>query len=265
MAILITLHLQNAKTWIMAISRIVETGSVSRKELESAIAGLSIAKTSVFGRIGRAMLGPLYTKIHLRNHYRALSLKEAAPLRRHAVSISHMKHRKDTPKPPTAERIFYTDASGKTEIISVSRLTPETFASSDRLGPARSPKNSRKWRSTFENPCYIYGLEVLAALPILLGRRNELRDKSVTFYIDNDNSICELIKNTANPPEIQAAVGLIWHSVRDLRITPWFERVPPETRHFRPDRAQEEDHVRYLMDTAIYEPSRPTPDRIKGD
>ena len=69
-------------------------------------------------------------------------------------------------------------------------------------------------------------MEVLAVLAILLEKSNELRNKSVTFYIDNNNALSALIKNAANPPEIQAMAGLIWHRIRDLRITPWFERVP---------------------------------------
>ena len=56
-------------------------------------------------------------------------------------------------------------------------------------------------------------------------KNNGLRDRTVTFYIDN-NSLRELIKNSGILVEIQALTALIWHRVRDLGIIPWFERAP---------------------------------------
>ena len=54
---------------------------------------------------------------------------------------------------------------------------------------------------------------------------NDLRGRSVTFYIDNDNALQALVRNCAGPTVIQGMVALIWHRLRDLDITPWFERV----------------------------------------
>ena len=55
---------------------------------------------------------------------------------------------------------------------------------------------------------------------------DDLRGKTVTFYIDNDNALVALIKNSATPTAIQALTALIWHRIRELDIFPWFERVP---------------------------------------
>ena len=208
------------------MERIILAGSVTHKELESIIGRLSFTQTSVFGRIGRAMLAPLYKKLHMEKYFPSLSLIEATSLRWWAVALAHMKPRKATPKHPKTERVVYSDAAGKSQIIATVCLTPGTFASNDRIDSIRHSKTGNKWGKTFEKTCYIYGLEVLAVLAILLEKCNELRNKSVTFYTDNNNALCALVKNAANSPEIQATVGLIWHRIRDLRIAPWFERVP---------------------------------------
>ena len=142
------------------------------------------------------------------------------------MALAQMTPRKETHNPPMAGRIVYTDESGKTQIAAAARLAPDTFSSSARTDSLRASKTGHKWRKTFSETCYIYALDVLAALAILLGKSNELRNKSATFYIDNNNAICALIENAANPPEIQATVGAIWHRMRDLRIAPWFDRVP---------------------------------------
>ena len=226
MTLTIRLPPMKARTWKVMLERIINAGSVTHKELESVIGRLSFTQTSVFGRIGRAMLAPLYKKLHMEKYIPTLSMIEATSLRWWTVALDHMKPRKATPKPPITERIVYSDAAGKSQIIATVCLTPGTFASSKRLDTIRYSKTGNKWRKTFEKTCYIYGLEVLAILAILLEECNELRNKSVTFYIDNNNALCALVKNAANPPEIQAMVGLIWHRIRDLRITPWFERVP---------------------------------------
>ena len=139
------------------------------------------------------------------------------------MALAHMKPRKATPKPPRTERIVYSNATGKSQVIATVCLTPGTLASNDRIESVRHSKTGNKWGKTYEETCYIYGLEVLEVLAILLERCNELRNKSVPPYINNNNSLCALVKNAANPPEIQAMVGMIWHRIRDLRITPWFE------------------------------------------
>ena len=65
MTLLIRLHPKKAKTWILRLNRIIGTGSVSHTELESVIGRLSVTRISFFGRIGRAMLAPMYTKRHM--------------------------------------------------------------------------------------------------------------------------------------------------------------------------------------------------------
>ena len=244
MARAIKLPPSNAKTSTATLERIIETRPIARKDLESVIGRLSFTRTSVFGRIGRSMRAPLYKKLHMGKYIPALSLIEATSLGRRAASLAHVKHREATPKHPMAERIVYSDAAGKSQIIATVRRKPGTFDSSNRIGPIRPSKTGDRRRKTFGETCYIYGLEVLAVLAILLlGKCNELRDKSVTFYIDNNNAICALGKNEAGPSEIQAMVGLVCNRIRDIRTTPWFDRVPPKTQYCGPAHEREEDRL----------------------
>ena len=53
-----------------------------------------------------------------------------------------------------------------------------------------------------------------------------LRGESGTFYIDNNNAIEALIKNSATPISIKALSALIWLRIRDIEMSPWFARAP---------------------------------------
>ena len=66
---------------------------------------------------------------------------------------------------------------------------------------------------------------MLAVLTTLMEKGAELANKSVTFYIDN-NALLAILKNSAKPTPIQAMNGLIWRRIRELNITPRFERAP---------------------------------------
>ena len=105
-------------------------------------------------------------------------------------------------------------------------LTPGTFEASDTIDSIIASKTANAWRKTFGKTCYIYGLEMLAVLAILMAKNNGLEGRTATFYIDNNNALQALVKNSGNPIEIQALAALIWHRIRDLGIIPWFERVP---------------------------------------
>ena len=67
---------------------------------------------------------------------------------------------------------------------------------------------------------------MLAVLTTLMAKGAGLANKSVTFYIDKNNALLAILKNSATPTSTQAMAGLIWHRIRALNVTPWFERVP---------------------------------------
>ena len=226
MTLSIRLPKKKAAAWAMSIAAHASCGKISHADLESVIGRLSFTQTSVFGRIGRAMLSPLYTKLHATHYDQTLDQKELTTLRWWVVALGHMVPRVATPKPTVTERVVYTDAAGKSAIIAAVIFDPVRYTRDKTIDSVWSLKTGYRWKSTFAKTNFIYGLEMLALLALLMDETNDLRDKSVTFYIDNDNALQALVKNTAGPTVIQGMVALIWHRIRDLRITPWFERVP---------------------------------------
>ena len=69
---------------------------------------------------------------------------------------------------------------------------------------------------------------MLAVLTTLMEKGADLANRSVTFYIDNNDALLAILKNSARPTSIQATTGLIWKRIRELNITPMFERAPPK-------------------------------------
>ena len=69
---------------------------------------------------------------------------------------------------------------------------------------------------------------MLAVITTLMGEGSDLGDRSVAFYIENNNALLEILKNSSHPDSIQATSGPIWRRIRGLNITPMFERAPPK-------------------------------------
>ena len=175
----------------------IQEGKLPHSALETIIGRLSFAQTSVFGRIGRAMLSPLYAKLHSRAYNPALGEKDLTTLRWWVVALSHMKPRKALPLPPLPDRVVYTDAAGKSAIIAAVTFDPTRFASNKTIGCVWILKAGFRWRSTFAKTNFIYGLELLALFALLMQEDNDMRNRCVTFYIDNDNALQALVRNAA--------------------------------------------------------------------
>ena len=210
----------------MSIAAHAACGRISHADLESVIGRLSFTQTSVFGRIGRAVLSPLYTKLHSKSYDPTLCLKELTTLRWWVVALGHMPPRKASPKPTVPERVVYTDAAGKSAIIAAVVIDPTRFAEGKTIDAVWSLKTGFRWMSTFAETNFVYGLELIALLALLMLEGNDLRDKSATIYIDNDNALQALVRNAAGPTVVQGMVALIWHRLRDIGITPGLKGCP---------------------------------------
>ena len=123
------------------------------------------------------------------------------------------------------ERIAYTDDAVKSQISAAVALTPGAFDASSILYSVTVSRTANEWSMAFGETCYIYGLEMIAALAILMTKNNGLENKTVTCNVDN-NAAPALLKNNGDRNEIQALTALISHRVRGPGIIPWFERVP---------------------------------------
>ena len=137
-----------------------------------------------------------------------------------------MKPRKALPQPSLPVRVVYTDAAGKSGIIAAVTIDPIRFGKDKAIDCVWPLKTGYSWKSTFAKTSFIYGMGLLSLFALLMQKGNDLRNKAVTFYIDNDNALQASVKNNAGPTVIQGMVALIWRRLRDLNVTPWFGRVP---------------------------------------
>ena len=118
---------EKATTWTAMIHRIPSAGFISRAELESAIVRLSFTRTSVFVRIGRGIMAPLYAKLRAYPYHPVLYDRETATLERRADALPNMEPRVSTPKADRVGRIVYAGASGRSQIIAAVILGPSSF------------------------------------------------------------------------------------------------------------------------------------------
>ena len=187
-------------------------------------------KPQFLGRIGRALLAPLYAELHTENYRPMLSPKELPSLRWRTAALAHMQPRHIRQRHPFRERLVYAEASGKSPISAAAVLTPGNIDASIVIDSitASAASNTAKARAgggRSEKPATsTEGLGILERLAIFVAKNNELRCKTVTFYIGN-KSLHALIRNSWIPIEIQALTAPIWHRIRDLRTAPRFGRV----------------------------------------
>ena len=136
-----------ALKWESKLREHLLRGAVHRKELESVVGKLSFSQTSVFGRIGRAMMTALFQKQNAKYYLAELSGREASVLRWWTQAITNMTPRHTRSTEPVCDLIIYTDAATTTQIIAAVLIGPRTFRKgrtvpaliSKRVGPIGRP------------------------------------------------------------------------------------------------------------------------------
>ena len=204
----------------------MDLGVISHGELESLIGRLSFSQTSIFGRIGRSMLAPLYIKLKTRYYHPLISPAEMNLLSWWTTTLADMGPRVVRPRTNMAELVIFTDAATKTMTIAAVTVTRTTFKRDESISLVQDSVVGKYWEATFDKTSLIYGLEMLALLARLWGPNPDLVGKAIIFHIDNKNAFEAIIKNNARPSVITATTHLIWHRIRQLGITAWFEWVP---------------------------------------
>ena len=116
-------------------------GAIGHNELESAIGKLSFARTSICGRVGRAMLSTLYQKLNAEFYDINLSGRECATLHWRAIALLNITSRLTRGRGPVADPIIYTDAATTAQIIAAVIIDPGTF----RSGNTRSEPLETGW------------------------------------------------------------------------------------------------------------------------
>ena len=142
----------------------------------------------------------LYAKLRADPYRPVLSDRETAALDWWAASLPNMEPRVATPKGDRAPRVANNDAAGKSQIIASVILDPSSRKHAKYISSTTHIRTGGRWGKTFAPTSYIYGLEMLAVLTTLRGEGSDLANKSVTFYIDNNNALLAILKTPPTQP-----------------------------------------------------------------
>ena len=226
MTLEVSLPADKKQKWADAITRILDLGVITHDQLESLIGRLSFSQTSIFGRFGRPMLTHLYTKLNAHRYHPVLETKEIRILQWWRTSLLNLASRTVRPQNDTPDWVVSTDAATSTSIIAAVLVNRDEFVENETIRHVYATKTGDYWVRLFETTNLIYGLEMLALLATLHIIGTPLRNKNVTFHIDNKNAFDALVKNNSKSTIITAMTQLIWHKIRELGITAWFEWIP---------------------------------------
>ena len=126
--------------------------------------GLSFTQTSIFGRFGRALLKPLYTKLDSPPYFQTISDEESLVLQRRPASIRSAKPRRVEIKSPFQDVIIYTDAATSSAVSAALVIEPDVFLSESLFSATFAECDDPDWVGIFTDAALIYGLELHAAI-----------------------------------------------------------------------------------------------------
>ena len=172
------------------------------------------------------MMAPLYAKANSPYYHPKLSDREIRTLLWWTMALPSMGERRLNELSDRADFTIFTDAATSSSAIAAVTLERLDFTTHEFVWETGQAVTGPYWLNVFKDTSLIYGLETLALLALLWAPNDHLRGKSVTFHIDNENTVKAVIKCNAKPTVITAMTHLIWHRIRQLDITPWFEWVP---------------------------------------
>ena len=203
------LPMEKITKWSSITREHITDGRITSKRLEKLIGKMSFTQTSVFGRFCRALLIPLRDKLNLRPY------------------TSHVARSVEI-KPKFPQFAIYTDAATSTGITAALVFNNEIPSDHPAIDELRGETSPPLWGATFDSATYIYGLEMLAVVGILLFLGAGLRNKTVVFYIDNSNCRDALARGYTNTKVIDSLVQIFLAQVNRLGIFAWFELTPSD-------------------------------------
>ena len=229
MSLVISLPREKAHHWARMIQTIIANDTVPHATLESLIGRLSFAQTAVFGRLARAMMKPLYTKLYAPRFPPQLSPALVRNLQRWATTLLSMRPRVATLSRSGPDWVIYTDAAYEEAPngahIAAVFLKPEMGPRGRQieliLDSAPGPMDIEFFRPT----SVIFGLELAAAALAIFSERKRLSGKAVTLYIDNNAALAALINGDSSSLAAFYLVDSLWRLVTAHNIAIWFERV----------------------------------------
>ena len=223
----LSISLPETKThvWCEMMGRLITLGVATEQELQIMVGRLSFAQTCVFGKMGRAMPPPFYGKLKARTYHPILEERELNALRWWAVALKALLPRTIRPYQQYPDLIIYTDAATSTQIICALVIGVESCKSAPAVNECITMTTGQRWKTLFNKTNYIYGLEMLAILALVIDPMADIDGKAIVFYIDNDNSVKSLVKNQSDTRVIQTMTLLNWHMLALRGVRSWFEWV----------------------------------------
>ena len=225
MCLRIDLTPEMKQLWADRIRFCINNGRVQAKEMESLTGRLSFSQTSAFGRYGRAMMHRLYRKANSAFFGARLSALDVRRLEWWEGVLRPHTDRSVATFKTEPDMIIYTDAAAETMIMEGLVFARSSFPKEGTILEGRTLVADQSWVDIFIKTTLIYGLELLAVVQIAADRSVPLGDKSITFYVGNNNALIALTKADSKREIIMVLIRLFWAIVARRRITPWFERV----------------------------------------
>ena len=172
------------------------------------------------------MMGPLYAELNTHIYHPILSERDTRILQWWVTAIRDLAPRRVLKRTGQPDIAMFADAATATSIIAAVAIIREDFIRDESAHEVLALTTGEHWGELFDSTNLIYGPEMLAQLTKLYRRYGDIRNKNITFLIDNGNAFEALVKNNAKPTVITEMTHLIWHRLNTLRITPWFEWAP---------------------------------------
>ena len=211
--------------WAEKLEAFLARGSIAQKELESVTGRMSFSQTSIFGRWGVGTTQPLYRKSNSQYCQADLSVSDRLTFQRRAGILRQELPRRVVPRRRWADLIIYTDAAAETIITAILVCDRDEFIRTGEILSVRTDVGSADWVGLFLETNSIYGLELVDIVLTTSDISLDLDNRSIAYYIDNNNAISALVKADTKQIVIAILAILFRALVAKRGIAPWFDRV----------------------------------------
>ena len=219
------------------ISRKLEEDRLTSADAAALAGKLTFMQTTMFGKVGRATIKPVYARQHQSHRCDKLDVPLRATLEVFPAILSsapprlvHLLRRR------RRRTVVYADAFVQGGDDAKKRLKlDELMDMRNGWGFVVIPPREQPFYAygsvptdtllaSCPNRAYIYFLEAWAQILAVLAAGPHLTD-SFTSFVDNKASEYALIKGMGCTPILNHIIGAFWHIMANDGLSPWFERV----------------------------------------
>ena len=195
MRLSISLPAAKTRAWIDILERLIALGVPTEQEIQRVVGRLSFAQTCVYGKMGCDIRSPFYEKLKAHTYHPLLAERELNALRWRALALGALQPRTVRPYQKYPDLMVYTDAGTPAQIICALVIGLDQFKSPHTIAECITMTTGKRWKTILNKTNYIYGLEMLAVLALVIDPKAGIDGKAIVFYIDNDNAAEALVKN----------------------------------------------------------------------